>query len=104
MQINQKWHNLQDEERYSNVIAKNNKIKIKTNLNNVYVYTRTVTNDIIDPYIWEVSKNGEPLMILSDPLDDQSPLIRSTFEIDAIDGLLRWFYANEEIPLEVTIN
>lgn len=106
MKYNERWHNLQaeDTERYSNVIAKNHEIKITTSLNNIYFYTRSVTDDVIDSYIWLVTKNGFPVMVLSDPEDEFSPLIQSTIEMDQIDGLLRWFYANEEIPVEVIIN
>ena len=56
------------------------------------------------PTTWTVTKNSEPVMVLSDPEDELSPLVHMTMEIDQIDGLLRWFYANEELPREVIIN
>ena len=109
---NQVWHDIQDEseERYQNVIAKNHEIKIATDINNIYLYTRSIGIDqetgenFIEPYLWYITKNGIQVMT-ADPDNPTGPEVKSTIYIKDLDVLLRSIYATEvEIPVRVTIN
>ncbi len=68
MLYNQKWHDIQDLERYSGVIAKNHEIKIRTDKNNIWTYSREVVDGVISPTQWYVCKNGFPEIAPAEPV------------------------------------
>ena len=105
--INLIWHGMREADEYEEPISQTQQIQIWTSINNHYTYHRvlntSVTPPTIEPYIWEVEKNGTPMYVLDDSGNPTSE--RLTKEIRTIKPLLSEFFNTFKpgtvIPIEV---